>query len=86
MVPKFIRDKLILSCFFIREAISDIEHIWCERLLLDIEPSVMGGGGHDCSHHNFVVVAPMITKFDTCMKLDVFYTMATKICDITTVT
>ena len=27
---------------------------------------------------NFVVIAPMITKFATCMKLDVFYTMVTK--------
>ena len=29
-------------------------------------------------HHNFVVVAPIIMKFDTGVKLDVFYTMATK--------
>ena len=30
-------------------------------------------------HHNFVVVAPMIMKFGTGVKLDVFYTMvATK--------
>ena len=26
-------------------------------------------------HHNFVVMAPMIMKFGTGMKLDVFYTM-----------
>ena len=26
-------------------------------------------------HHNFVVIAPMITKFSTGIKLDVFYTM-----------
>ena len=31
-------------------------------------------------HHNFVVIAPMIIKFDTDIKLDVFYTMATKNC------
>ena len=37
----------------------------------------MGGGG-GISHHNFVVIAPMITKFGTVIKLDVFYTMATK--------
>ena len=44
------------------------------------EPSVMGGGGggHEGPHHNFVVVAPMIMKFDTGVKLDVFYTMVAK--------
>ena len=45
------------------------------------EPSVMGGGGgggHEGPHHNFVVVAPMIIKFGTGVKLDVFYTMVTK--------
>ena len=36
------------------------------------EPSVMGP-----PHHNFVVIAPMIMKFDTDVKLDVFYTMVT---------
>ena len=40
------------------------------------EPSVVGGGGG--GHHNFVVIAPMIIKFGTGIKLDVFYTMATK--------
>ena len=35
------------------------------------EPSVMGD-------HHFVVVAPMIIKFATGMKLDVFYTVVTK--------
>ena len=29
-------------------------------------------------HHNFVVVAPMIMKFGTGIKFDVFYTMVTK--------
>ena len=29
-------------------------------------------------HHNFVVIAPMIMKFGTVIKLDVFYTMLTK--------
>ena len=37
------------------------------------EPSVMGG-----PHHNFVVIAPMIMKFGTGVKLDVFYKMVTK--------
>ena len=37
-----------------------------------------GGGGHKGPHHNFVVIAPMIIKFDTGVKLDVFYTMVTK--------
>ena len=29
-------------------------------------------------HHSFVVIAPMIMKFGTDVKLDVFYTMVTK--------
>ena len=29
-------------------------------------------------HHNFVVIAPMIMKFGTGVKLVVFYTMVTK--------
>ena len=29
-------------------------------------------------HHNFVVIAPIIMKFGTGIKLDVFYTMVTK--------
>ena len=37
-----------------------------------------GGGGHEAPHHNFVVIAPMIMKFGTGIKLDVFYTMVTK--------
>ena len=35
-------------------------------------------GGHEGPHHNFVVIAPMIMKFCTDAKLDVFYTMVTK--------
>ena len=51
------------------------------------EPSVGGGGGHEGPpHHNFVVVAPMIMKFGTGVKLDVVYTMVTKNCDVTTIT
>ena len=52
------------------------------------EPSVIGGGGGGmrAPHHNFVVIAPMIMKFGTGVKLDVFYTMVTKICDVTTIT
>ena len=43
------------------------------------EPSVMAGGGDVLPpHHNFVVIAPMIMKFDTGIKLDVFYTTVTK--------
>ena len=41
------------------------------------EPSVMGVAMR-APHHNFVVVAPMIMKFGTDIKLDVFYTMVTK--------
>ena len=38
------------------------------------------GGGHEEPHHNLVVIAPMIMKFDIGIKLDVhvFYTMVTK--------
>ena len=42
------------------------------------EPSVMGEGGLRAPHHNFVVIAPMIMKFGTGVKLDVFYTMVAK--------
>ena len=38
----------------------------------------MGGGGIKAPHHNFVVIAPMIMKFGTVVKLDVFYIMITK--------
>ena len=37
----------------------------------------MGGGGGG-GHHNLVVIAPMIMKFGTGIKIDVFYTMASK--------
>ena len=42
------------------------------------ELSVMGG--HDAAHHhrNVIVIAPMIMKFGTGMKLDVFDTLVTK--------
>ena len=36
------------------------------------------GGGGMSPHHNFVVIAAMIMKFGTGIKLDVFYTMGTK--------
>ena len=45
-----------------------------------------GGGARGPLHHNFVVIAPMIMKFDTGVKLDVFYTMVTKNGDVTTIT
>ena len=39
----------------------------------------MGGVGPlRAPHHNFVVIALMIMKFGTGVKLDVFYTMVTK--------
>ena len=54
------------------------------------EPSVMGGGGGGramrAPHHNYVAIAPMIMKFGTGVKLNVFYTMVTKNCDITAIT
>ena len=49
------------------------------------QPSVMGGGMR-APLHNFVVIAPMIMKFGTGVKLDVFYTMVTKNFDVTTIT
>ena len=33
------------------------------------------GWGMMVPHHNFVFVTPLIMKFETGMKLDVFYTM-----------
>ena len=42
----------------------------------------MGGGGGEGGrkgpHHNLVVIAPMIMKFGTGIKLHVFYTIVTK--------
>ena len=53
-----------------------------------IEPSVIGGGGGGggmrAPHHNFVVIAPMIMKYGTGIKLDVFYTIVTNVCDVIT--
>ena len=44
------------------------------------EPSVIGvgEGGMRASHHNFVVVTPMIMKFGIGIKFGVLYTMLTK--------
>ena len=44
-----------------------------------------GGEGHG-PHHIFVIVTPMIMKFGTSIKLDVFYTIVIKVCDVTTIT
>ena len=37
-------------------------------------------------HHSCVFIAPMIMKFGTGVKLDAFYTMVTKNCDVPTMT
>ena len=37
------------------------------------------------SRHNFVFIAPMIMKFGTGMKLDVFFKIVTKNSEITTI-
>ena len=37
------------------------------------------GEEHEAPHHNFVVIAPMIMKFGTGVKLDVFYTKVKRI-------
>ena len=52
------------------------------------ELSVIWGGGGDIRDplHNFVVIAPMIMKFGTGIKLDVVHTTMTKDCDVTTIT
>ena len=55
------------------------------------EPSVLVIGGreegYEGPHHNFVVIAPIIMKFSTVIKVDVFYTVVTKkFCDVTTIT
>ena len=55
-----------------------------DRLFLNRQ--LWRGGGMRVPHHNFVVIAPMIMKFGTVVKLDVFYTMVTKNCDVTTIT
>ena len=34
-------------------------------------------------HHNFVSIALMVMKFGAGVKLDVFYTMVAKNCDVT---
>ena len=47
---------------------------------------VGGGGGMRAPHHNFVVIAPMVMKFDTGVKLDLFYIKVTKNCDVATIT
>ena len=46
------------------------------------EPSAGGGGEHEGPHHNFV----FIIEFGTDIKLDVFHTMVTKVCDVTMIT
>ena len=52
-----------------------------------VEPSWgWGGGGMRAPHHNFVVIAPMIMKFGRSVKLDVFYAIVTKHCDVITIT
>ena len=45
------------------------------------EPLVMGRGwgGMRAPHHNFVVIAPMIMKCGTGVKIDVFYTMVQRL-------
>ena len=50
------------------------------------EPSVMGGHDAPPPHHNLVVITPIIMKFGTAVKLDVFYTMVTKNRDVTAIT
>ena len=38
---------------------------------------LLEGGSMRAPHHNLAVIAPMIMKFGTGVKLDVFYTMVT---------
>ena len=53
----------------------DVNPIWHGLF----EPSVRGGGGIRATLHNFVVIVPMIKKFGTGIKLDVFYTEVKKL-------
>ena len=48
----------------------------------------MGGGGRGmrASHHNIVVIAPMIKNIGTGVKRDVCYTMFAKNRDVTIIT
>ena len=46
------------------------------------EPSVMGGG----MRASIITLLLLLTEFGTGVKLDVFYTMITKICEVTTIT
>ena len=53
------------------------DHItYINHVISSFKPSVTGGGGGVLG--SFVVIAPMIMKFGTGIKLDVFYTMVTK--------
>ena len=54
------------------ELIDDVIHI-AAGLFLNRQ-----SWGHDDRHHNFAVIAPVIMKFVTGMKLDAFYTMVAK--------
>ena len=40
--------------------------------------SLGGGGGMSAPNHNFVLIALMIMKFGTGIKIDVFYTIVAK--------
>ena len=49
---------------------------YCPLTLFDM--GFFGNVSHGGGHHNFVVITPMIMKFGTGVKQDVFYTMVTK--------
>ena len=80
-VRKFNEDQLNRFCDIQRKASEGRGHSPWSKMGFTLfnmgffEPSVMGG--HEPPHHNFVVIAQMILKFGTDIKLHVFYTMVT---------
>ena len=76
MNPCALKDFKQYSCRYLKIFESRIEYDFSLTLFdMAFWKSQPWGGGVP---HNFVVVASMIMKFGTNMKLDVFYTMATK--------
>ena len=70
-------DKLLKYSILFFQDVNPISH----GLFLNRQSFGGGGGGGEAykgHHHNFVLIAPMIMKFGTGIKLDIFYTMVTK--------
>ena len=50
-----------------------------------LEPSAVGGGGHEGPFISLCYCSELIIEFGTDIKLDVFHTMVTKVYDVTTI-